>query len=74
MWEAVPRAMRAAMVIFMHTIREKLGKYVGYEVDLNERGALLAFSSLQEALNWCMETQTALMHAEWPVDLLVQPK
>jgi class 3 adenylate cyclase len=80
LWEFNAEAMRDATLMHNELLRSLLRKHRGYEVvflrDRNsgEGSFCLAFQSVLDAVEWCMEAQHALANTvQWPEALLDHP-
>ncbi len=79
LWEFNPVAMRDATLMHNETLRALLKKHGGYEVmSLKDRNSgegsfCMAFQKTLDALQWCMEVQSALLQLSWPEQLLEHP-
>jgi hypothetical protein len=56
-------------------LREKARNYRGYEAryDPNTNAFLFVFTRVEDAMNFCIETQLELKHIAWPDRLLREP-
>lgn len=56
-------------------LRRTIAAFQGYEVkfDLNTCGFTIAFSTIQESVDWCISSQLSLMRLSWPDELLANP-
>lgn len=50
-------------------LRESLKKHRGFEVKFEGHGFLMAFSSLDDALQWQVNVQLQLLQISWPKKL-----
>jgi class 3 adenylate cyclase len=82
LWEFDPSAMRDATILHNEIARDALKRHSGYEVvafskdsyrNSGEGSFCLAFQHIEDALEWCMDVQAALLHASWPESLLKHP-
>ncbi len=73
LWEQCPAAMREALEVQDSVVRALLNRCAGYEVKTQGGSFMLAFSSVVDAVRWCLETQEALPQAPWPAELLAWP-
>ncbi len=74
LWERCGAAMRTALEVHDRVLRSLLVDSGGYEVKTQGDSFMIAFSSVLEALRWCLEAQEALVRAPWPADLLAHPE
>lgn len=73
LWDKAPNEMLQAIGLHNNLIRSNLKTYDGYEVHFKDNGFLVAFEDLENAVNWCVATQVALLHITWPAKLLSIP-
>jgi predicted ATPase/class 3 adenylate cyclase len=74
LWEQCGDAMQLALDVHNRVLRTSLSTTSGYEVKTQGDSFMLAFSSVTEAVRWCLEAQEALLHAPWPPALLAHPQ
>ena len=74
LWERCGTSMFAALQVHDRVLRSLLTEHGGYEVKTQGDSFMVAFSSVLEALRWCLEAQEALLRAPWPAELLTQPE
>jgi predicted ATPase/class 3 adenylate cyclase len=74
LWERCGPSMRAALEVHDRVLRALLAGGGGYEVKTQGDSFMIAFSTVLEALRWCLEAQEALLRAPWPAELLAQPE
>ncbi|MES1912084.1 MAG: hypothetical protein MHM6MM_004419, partial [Cercozoa sp. M6MM] len=72
LWEAVPQAMNQAMALHDALLRRTLLQNRGYEVKTEGDAFMVAFGNTSDAIAWCLAAQCALLHADWPAELLQQ--
>ena len=70
MWELFPIPMRTAIKIHNDLLRRQLRIIGGYEVKTEGDAFMVAFPTATSALLWCFSVQSALLTAEWPVEIL----
>ncbi|MFL5350408.1 MAG: ATP-binding protein [Hyalangium sp.] len=73
LWEQDPSGMRAALALHDAVLRDRLEANGGYEVKGQGGAFVVAFASGTDAVRWCLETQQALLHVDWPEGLLSNP-
>mmetsp|Transcript_22166 Transcript_22166/g.39860 ORF Transcript_22166/g.39860 Transcript_22166/m.39860 type:complete len:1016 (+) Transcript_22166:20-3067(+) len=73
LWEANPRAMEQALRLHDATIRQVLAKHSGYEVTTEGDAFQVAFHDTADAVAFCLDTQTELLHCDWPAATLLHP-
>jgi hypothetical protein len=79
LWEFNADAMKDATLAHNQLLRSLLAKHRGYEVrsakerNSGEGSFCLVFQEASDAIEWCMETQKALLALEWPPALLEHP-
>nr|WP_240359724.1 adenylate/guanylate cyclase domain-containing protein [Pyxidicoccus trucidator] len=74
LWERCGASMRAALEVHDGVLRSLLEDGSGYEVKTQGDSFMIAFSTVLEALRWCLEAQEALLRAPWPAELLMYPE
>ncbi|MFP2910140.1 adenylate/guanylate cyclase domain-containing protein, partial [Pyxidicoccus sp. 3LFB2] len=74
LWERGDASMRAALEVHDALLRSLLADSTGYEVKTQGDSFMIAFSTVLEALQWCLSAQEALLRAPWPAELLAQPE
>jgi predicted ATPase/class 3 adenylate cyclase len=70
LWERCGNAMREALRLHDALMRRLLARTSGYEVKTAGDSFMVAFSSVHEAVRWCLDVQEALPHEPWPEELL----
>eukprot|EP01012_Entosiphon_sulcatum_P010256 TRINITY_DN1595_c0_g1_i1.p1 TRINITY_DN1595_c0_g1~~TRINITY_DN1595_c0_g1_i1.p1 ORF type:complete len:1244 (-),score=239.59 TRINITY_DN1595_c0_g1_i1:41-3721(-) len=73
LWEIFPVEMEKALHMHNECMRDGLDKHHGYEVKTVGDAFMAAFTAPTDALNWCLEMQTALLKLDWPAPLLQHP-
>ncbi|KAG7385123.1 PH domain leucine-rich repeat-containing protein phosphatase 2 [Phytophthora pseudosyringae] len=63
------RIMQQATQIHDDILRGLLAPYRGYEITTAGDSFQLAFHTIQEAVEYCLEAQLQLLNAKWPKDL-----
>lgn len=53
-------------------IRNNIDMYKGYEVSFELHSFTVAFTSVEDAVNFAIAVQISLLHVDWPVALLQQ--
>lgn len=66
LWETHTDAMRSALQTHNDVMRQLLVQHGGYEVKTEGDAFMLAFSSPQAAVAFCLHAQNALLDARWP--------
>ena len=72
LWDRVPGAMRQALALHDEMMRATLLAAGGYEVKTEGDAFMVAFSTGQQAVDWCLRVQERLMQAPWPEAILSQ--
>lgn len=70
LWERHTDAMRAALTLHNQELRQLLAQSGGYEVKTEGDAFMLAFTSPESALRWCLAAQETLLGLDWPHELL----
>ena len=70
LWEMMPQAMEAAIKVHNLIMRRLLRTIGGYEVKTEGDAFMVAFSTIEKALKWCLHAQTQLLDADWPSEIL----
>ncbi|KJE88628.1 hypothetical protein CAOG_00254 [Capsaspora owczarzaki ATCC 30864] len=70
LWHAIPDAMRAAVKLYKDCMRRAIRVHKGYEVKTEGDAFMVAFQRSEDAVKWCLETQTLLLTLDWPKELL----
>ena len=70
LWDRSPTVMSAALAVHNEVVRAGITAQGGYEVKTEGDSFMLAFPDPLAAVRWCVETQEALLDAEWPAELL----
>lgn len=73
LWEDKPKDMCEAMKLHNGLLRANVEMYRGYESQYDLHSFLIAFMTLEEAMNFCVATQVSLLHVNWPAELLKNP-
>eukprot|EP00026_Physarum_polycephalum_P001822 Phypoly_transcript_01825.p1 GENE.Phypoly_transcript_01825~~Phypoly_transcript_01825.p1 ORF type:complete len:934 (+),score=138.65 Phypoly_transcript_01825:235-3036(+) len=70
LWENKPKEMVEAMILHNGLLRNNIEMYRGYESKYEYHSFLIAFATAEDAVNFCVATQIALLHVNWPSKLL----
>eukprot|EP01062_Namystynia_karyoxenos_P040471 TRINITY_DN2950_c0_g2_i1.p1 TRINITY_DN2950_c0_g2~~TRINITY_DN2950_c0_g2_i1.p1 ORF type:complete len:1142 (+),score=345.94 TRINITY_DN2950_c0_g2_i1:117-3428(+) len=70
LWEWAPQVMREALHLHNRTIRVTAADHNGYEVKVIGDAFMLAFPTAVDGVAFALEAQRALLHADWPPELL----
>ncbi|TFL03004.1 adenylate cyclase-like protein [Pterulicium gracile] len=69
LWEVNP-GMNTAMRIHNNVLRRQLRLCGGYEVKTEGDAFICSFPTALAAVWWCLSSQVALIHEEWPLEIL----
>ncbi|HLM42641.1 MAG TPA: adenylate/guanylate cyclase domain-containing protein, partial [Myxococcaceae bacterium] len=72
LWERCSAGMRAALELHDRILRTRLFEHSGYEVKTQGDSFMVAFTTVRDAVNWCLEVQAELLRAPWPEELLAE--
>lgn len=72
LWEDIPRDMEQSMKLHNQLIRNNINLYNGYEVSFVHHSFTAAFSTMDDAVNFCIAVQISLLRIEWPDKLLAE--
>eukprot|EP01012_Entosiphon_sulcatum_P033308 TRINITY_DN42162_c0_g1_i1.p1 TRINITY_DN42162_c0_g1~~TRINITY_DN42162_c0_g1_i1.p1 ORF type:complete len:844 (-),score=143.04 TRINITY_DN42162_c0_g1_i1:62-2593(-) len=70
LWANRTDAMRRALDYHNNLLRRLIDEHNGFEVKTEGDAFMVAFSSCQAALHWCLEAQQGLLDLPWPEALL----
>lgn len=70
LWETYPVAMRAAIKEHNLVMRRQLRILGGYEVKTEGDAFMVSFPTATSALLWCFSSQSRLLEANWPSEIL----
>eukprot|EP00002_Diphylleia_rotans_P006635 TRINITY_DN159_c0_g1_i7.p1 TRINITY_DN159_c0_g1~~TRINITY_DN159_c0_g1_i7.p1 ORF type:complete len:2480 (-),score=532.94 TRINITY_DN159_c0_g1_i7:244-7683(-) len=73
MWEKAPGAMSDALHAHNDIMRGVIRRNKGYEVKTEGDAFMITFSSVKNALNFCMQSQEMLIGCDWDSELLDHP-
>eukprot|EP01065_Artemidia_motanka_P046068 TRINITY_DN6885_c0_g1_i1.p1 TRINITY_DN6885_c0_g1~~TRINITY_DN6885_c0_g1_i1.p1 ORF type:complete len:835 (+),score=123.54 TRINITY_DN6885_c0_g1_i1:68-2572(+) len=73
LWEQQHQAMYAALQLHNTILRSVFCTHGGYEVKTIGDAFMLAFTKVQDGVAFALESQKALVQADWPNDLLGVP-
>nr|WIL03466.1 serine/threonine kinase [Cedratvirus plubellavi] len=80
LWEHDPKAMKDATLLCNDLVRKKVKEHSGYESfsskdrTLGDGSFCLIFSHADDAVEFCMQTQNALLSLDWPESILQHHK
>jgi predicted ATPase/class 3 adenylate cyclase len=74
LWERCAGGMRGALELHDRVLRGLLEPHHGYEVKTQGDSFMVSFPSVEDAVQWCLATQEALLHAPWPEEILAAPE
>ena len=69
LWAYDSKAMKQALRIHNRIMRRYLRTIGGYEVKTEGDAFMVAFSTVKQALKWCLQVQTELVLADWPSEI-----
>ena len=72
-WEAVPEAMRKAIIVHNTTMRAAADRFCGYEVKTIGDAFMVAFETPHLGLAFGLAAQSNLFDADWPAPLFEMP-
>eukprot|EP00755_Sulcionema_specki_P014756 Sspe_Gene.57571::Locus_31584_Transcript_1_1_Confidence_1.000_Length_4688::g.57571::m.57571 len=70
LWEQGQDIMKVTLERHNRLLRGLIKDCKGYEVRTEGDAFMIAFSEAADALNWCVESQLKLLHADWPAPFL----
>eukprot|EP00756_Hemistasia_phaeocysticola_P031181 Hpha_TRINITY_DN16336_c10_g1::TRINITY_DN16336_c10_g1_i1::g.60717::m.60717 len=73
LWESHPQEMQTALETHNRVIREVATSNNGYECKVIGDSFMLAFEHAEQAVEFGLEAQVALVRTEWPQDLCLHP-
>eukprot|EP01065_Artemidia_motanka_P047583 TRINITY_DN7473_c3_g1_i1.p1 TRINITY_DN7473_c3_g1~~TRINITY_DN7473_c3_g1_i1.p1 ORF type:complete len:1548 (+),score=654.59 TRINITY_DN7473_c3_g1_i1:651-4646(+) len=73
LWARAPYTMKRCLNQHNRLLRGKMKECDGYEVKTEGDAFMVAFHNTVDALRWCLESQRALLAADWPRQILQQP-
>eukprot|EP00817_Percolomonadidae_sp_ATCC50343_P007791 CAMPEP_0117432318 /NCGR_PEP_ID=MMETSP0758-20121206/11819_1 /TAXON_ID=63605 /ORGANISM="Percolomonas cosmopolitus, Strain AE-1 (ATCC 50343)" /LENGTH=556 /DNA_ID=CAMNT_0005222141 /DNA_START=368 /DNA_END=2035 /DNA_ORIENTATION=+ len=65
LWGENPEAMREALSLHDNLLRKSIELNQGYEINHSHGCFELVFSTVQDAINFCIETQIGLHNSDW---------